>query len=135
MLHNVYIKVDDVLSEVKETGKFTPPKILFKYHGYIMFEIRNKPFSTLQCYRNTKYISLFDLYFDYYSPIFFKRDHFREYLTGFEQDSPLKNNRYFGNVYLNHRSVPKVYLEKGEKVIIMRDPKKALGPSGSLKQS
>jgi hypothetical protein len=55
-------------------------------------------------------ISLFDLYFEYYSPIFFKRDHFREYLVGFEKEAPLPNSRYFGNVFLNYRRVPKVYL-------------------------
>ncbi len=126
---------DDVVSEIKEKGKFTPPNIFFKYHGYIMFEIRPKTLSTLQGYRNTKYISLFDLYFDYYSPIFFKRDYYREYLTGFVEDAPLKNNRYFGNVYLNYRKIPKVFLKKGEKVVFLRDFKKAYDKSGSLKRT
>jgi hypothetical protein len=36
-LQNIYVKADDVVSEIKEKGKFTPPKILFKFHGYIMF--------------------------------------------------------------------------------------------------
>ena len=80
-----------------------------------------------------RYISLFDLYFDYYSPIFFKRDHFREYLTGFEEEAPLKNSRYFGNVYLNYRKIPKAYLQYGEKVVIMKDIKKSFDASGSLK--
>lgn len=70
-------------------------------------------------------ISLFDLYFEYYSPIFFKRDHFREYLVGFEKEAPLPNSRYFGNVYLNYRRIPKVYLSKDEKVVVMRDPQKS----------
>jgi hypothetical protein len=129
------VLADDVVSEVRETGRFVPPKVFFKFHGYVMCELRPKPFSSLQCYKNTKYISLFDLYFDYYSPIFFKRDHFREYLAGFEEDAPLKNSRYFGNVYLNHRNLPKQYLRKGEKVAFMRDVKKAYEASGSLKKT
>jgi hypothetical protein len=76
--------VSDVLKEVQENGKYTPPKVLFKFKGYMMFELRDKPFSTLQNYRNTGYISLFDLYFDFYSPIFFKRSYFNMYLTGFD---------------------------------------------------
>ena len=48
----------------------------------MMVEIRDKPFSSLQSYYNTKYISLFDLYFNYYSPIFFKRDSYVDYLSG-----------------------------------------------------
>jgi hypothetical protein len=110
MLHNIYVKVDDVLAEIKEKGKFTPPKVFFRFYGYIMFEIRDKPFSTLQNYQNTKYISLFDLYFDFYSPIFFKRNYFCDYLVGLDKDEPLKNTRYFGNVHLNHRAIPCRYL-------------------------
>jgi hypothetical protein len=83
MLQNIYVNVDDLLMEIKEKGKFTPPKVLFRFFGYIMFELREKPFSTLQNYRNTKYISLFDLYFDYYTPIFFKRSYYDAYLCGY----------------------------------------------------
>jgi hypothetical protein len=54
-LQNVYVLADDVLKEIKEKGSFTPPKVFFKYHGYMMVELRDKPFSTLQCYKNTKY--------------------------------------------------------------------------------
>lgn len=36
-LHNIYVSVDDVLKEVKQKGKYTPPKVFFKFHGYIMF--------------------------------------------------------------------------------------------------
>ena len=113
-LQNVYIKVDDILEEIEEKGKYTPPKVMFKFKGYIMAEIRDKPFSTLQCFRNTKYISLFDLYFDFYSPVFFKRSYFNMYLTGFNDDSneARKNTRYFGNVHLNNHSIPCRYIEK-----------------------
>lgn len=103
MLHNIYFNVDDLLKEVKEKGKYTPQKAFFKFYGYLMFELRDKPFSSLQNYKNTKFISLFDLYFDYYSPIFFKRNYYTNYLVGLEKDEPVKNNRYFGNVHMNHR--------------------------------
>lgn len=84
MLHNIYIPVDDVLKEIKEKGKYTPPKIFFRFNGYMMFEIRDKPISTLQNYKNSRYISLFDLFFDYYTPIFFKRTYYNMYLIGFD---------------------------------------------------
>ena len=46
-----------------------------------MFQIRDKPI-TLKNYKDTDYISLFDLYFDQYSPIFLKKDNFCHYLVG-----------------------------------------------------
>jgi len=68
----------------------------------MMVELRDKPFGNLSNYRNTKHISLFDLYFDYYSPIPFKRDYYNQYLVGFDPEDH-SNVRYFGNVNLNHR--------------------------------
>ena len=99
-----------------------------------MFEIRDKPFSNLMNYRNTRYISLFELYFDYYSPIFFKRDYFKEYLTGFTKEDAHLHTRYFGNVYLNHRETPLCYLKKGQKVAIMKEYKSCLNSRGYLKE-
>lgn len=99
-----------------------------------MFEIRDKPLSNLIGYRNSRYISLFDLYFDYYSAIFFKRNYYAQYLVGFQKDEALKYSRYFGNVNLNHREVPTRYLEKGQKVVVMKDVEKAYESSGKLKQ-
>lgn len=134
-LHNIYINVDDLLLEIKEKGKYTPPKIFFKYYGYIMFELREKTFSTLQNYRNTKYISLFDLYFDFYSPIFFKRSYYNAYLCGYHNKEDSKEfNRYFGNVHINHRSIPPRYIERDQKVVVMRDVSKAYRASGSMKE-
>lgn len=46
-----------------------------------MFKIREKPLK-LSNYKDTDYISLFDLYFDLYSPVFMKRDNFTHYLVG-----------------------------------------------------
>ena len=85
-----------------------------------MFKIRDKTFSNLKNYKNTKYISLFDLYFDYYTPILFKRSYYNMYLVGLQDDEPAKNHRYFGNVQINHRSIPVTYLEKSQKVVVMR---------------
>jgi hypothetical protein len=42
-LQNIYIKVKDVADEIERTGKYTPPKIFFKFYGYLMFDIREKP--------------------------------------------------------------------------------------------
>lgn len=98
-----------------------------------MFEIRDKPLSNLINYRNSRYISLFELFFDYYSPIFFKRDYYKEYLTGFTKEDAHLYTRYFGNVYLNHREIPLCYLRKGQKVAIMRDYKTNLDKRGHLK--
>ena len=75
--------MSDVVKEIEKTGKYTPPKVFYRYHGYLMLEIREKPL-TLQNYRFTEYISLFDLYFTYYSPIFFKRDTYLNYVTGLD---------------------------------------------------
>lgn len=61
-----------------------------------MFRIRDKPLS-LRNYQNTEYISLFDLYFDYYSPMFFKKDKYNAYILGH------KTPEHFGYVTLNHR--------------------------------
>lgn len=76
-----------------------------------MVEIRDKPFSNLLNYRNKRYISLFELYFDYYSPIYFKRDYYNQYLVGLIEDSPVKNYRYFGHVNINKKSIPTKYLD------------------------
>jgi hypothetical protein len=105
-LHNIYVKVSDVISEIKTKGKFTPPQVFIKFHGYIMVEIREKPM-TLSTYRNTDYISLFELYFDYYSPIYLKHDNFCHYLVGKDD----KDN--FGWVYLNKNNCKPVYVKSG----------------------
>ena len=69
----MYVKVKDVINEIETTGKYVPPSVFFIFHGYVMAEIRDKPIS-LKNYKDTDYISLFDLYFDYYSPIFLKKN-------------------------------------------------------------
>ena len=79
-MQNIYVRVKDVISEIEQKGSFQPPVILFRFHGFIMAELREKPL-TLRNYRDTEFISLFDMYFDYYSPIFLKKDKFCEYLV------------------------------------------------------
>lgn len=81
-----------------------------------MFDIREKPLS-LQNYRDTEYISLFDLFFDYYSPIPIKRHEFNEYLVGFK-DEDLK---MYGQVHINHRKLPERYITKNDKIVVMKD--------------
>ena len=102
----MYVKVKDVISELKSTGKFVPPVIFLRFHGYVMAEIREKPLS-LRNYKDSEYISVFDLFFDYYSPIFLKKNKFSEYLVN--KDDP----EYFGWVHLNNRKCAPVYLNSG----------------------
>jgi hypothetical protein len=40
-LHSIYINRKDLLKELKEKGKYTPPGIFFRYYGYNYFEIRD----------------------------------------------------------------------------------------------
>lgn len=108
-LQNIYVKVKDLIAQIKETGKYTPPKVFIKFHGYILFQLRDKPI-TLVNYRDTDYVSLFDLYFENYSALFLKRDYYMQYLV--EKD----NKELFGYVYLNHRKCKSVYLNKGQKI-------------------
>jgi hypothetical protein len=54
--------------------------------------------------------------------------------VGLDPDEPKKNTRYFGNVHINHRSIPLRYIGKEEKVIIMTDVKKSYQPSGIMKE-
>ena len=98
-----------------------------------MFKLREKTFSNLINYKNRQYISLFDLYFDYYTPILFKRSYYNMYLVGFDKDDPIKNHRYFGNVQINHRRIPVTYLEKDQKIVIMRELSKAYDKFDRLK--
>ena len=91
----------DVADEIEETGKFTPPKVFFRYYGYVMFNIREKPLS-LANYRETEYISLFDLFFDYYSSIPVKRHEYNEYVVGLKDE----DMKMFGQVHMNNRRIP-----------------------------
>ena len=43
------------------------------------------------------------------------------YLVGYEKENASENARYFGNVQLNHRSIPSIYVEKDQKIVMMRD--------------
>lgn len=82
-----------------------------------MFEIREKPLS-LANYKDTDYISIFDLFFDYYSPIFLKKDKFAQYLV--EKD----NMDLFGWVYLNNKKYEPVYLNGDEKAVFFMPNKR-----------
>jgi hypothetical protein len=73
------------------------------------------------------------LYFDYYSPIFFKRNYYNQYLVGFQKEDAILYSRYFGHVHLNHRPIPHTYIEKDEKVVFMKNIEKSFDPSGLLK--
>ena len=121
MLQNVYVRVRDVISEIEQKGKYHPPYVFFRFYGFIMVSIREKPIS-LKNYRDTDFISLFDLYFNYYSPIFFKKDKYSHYLVG-EDDE-----KFFGWVHLNNRKTVPYYLKKKEKVVFMTYENSTLSP-------
>ena len=106
----------DVADEIEETGKFTPPKVFFRYYGYVMFNIREKPLS-LANYRETEYISLFDLFFDYYSSIPVKRHEYNEYVVGLKDE----DMKMFGQVHMNNRRIPERYIGRNDKVVVMKD--------------
>ncbi len=72
---------------------------------------------TLSNYKDTDYISLFDLYFNSYSPIFMKKDNFTQYLVGKDE------KEYFGWVHLNNRKCAPVYLASGQKAAYFYAPK------------
>lgn len=36
-LQNIYISVRQVADEIEKTGKYNPPKIFFRFYGYVMF--------------------------------------------------------------------------------------------------
>lgn len=117
-LHNIYVRVKDLVKELETKGKYTPPQVFLRFHGFIMFEIREKPIS-LRNYRDTDYVSLFDLYFDEYSPIFLKKDHFAQYLVGKDEI------QYFGWVYLNNKKCTPVYLKPGQKAAFFHSVKES----------
>ena len=62
-------------------------------------------------------MSLFDLFFDYYSPIPIKRHEYNEYLV-------VNNDSYdkmFGQVHINHRKIPERFIGKEDKIVVMKD--------------
>ena len=62
-------------------------------------------------------MSLFDLFFDYYSPIPIKRHEYNEYLVG-NNDS---YDKMFGQVHINHRKIPERFIGKEDKIVVMKD--------------
>lgn len=60
----------------------------------------------------TTWISIFDLYFKYRSPLPASHDDFYEFKVEAEVG-------WLGNVTLNHRKIPKVFLQGNEKNIFM----------------
>ncbi len=57
------------------------------------------------------------MFFNYYSPIPFKRHEYNEYVVGFN-DEDLK---MYGQVHLNHRKIPERYITSENKIVVMRD--------------
>jgi|JI6StandDraft_1071083.scaffolds.fasta_scaffold02457_2 hypothetical protein len=69
---------------------------------------------------NEEWISLFDLYFKYYSPLLVKKSDYYEYTSyygGGKRDKP--SDDFLGSVHLNHRSIPNIFLRPEDKNAFM----------------
>lgn len=115
-LQNTLIKASDILEEIEKTGKYTPPKIFFNFRGFIMFEIREKPFSLLN-YKGWEYVSLFQLYFDYYSPIYFRHPYFSQFRVYHEPN----RHRHFGFVNFNLQELSIQVVKKNQKIVVFHN--------------
>lgn len=87
-LHSIYVNRNDVLKELKEKGRYDPPGVFFRYYGFNYFKIREGMPLNLSNYNGEMWISLFDLFFKYYSPLFVKKSDYYEYTTHYGDSSP-----------------------------------------------
>lgn len=71
VFQNIMITKKDVKKIIQEKGSFEPPGVFFRYFGFIYVRIRRKGIiqERLEKLNDNDKISLFDLFFDYYSPI------------------------------------------------------------------
>ncbi|CAD8131411.1 unnamed protein product [Paramecium pentaurelia] len=118
ILQSIFVNVNDVLSEIERTGTYTPPGIFFRFYGYVYFQIRRKPINIENLVKAQKYISLFDLFFQYQTPVLYYHNQYLEI--------PLKpaifdNIDWLPNAYINSKQQAKIYLTgKPKHVFSMR---------------
>ena len=79
-LHNIYVSKEHLLEELNTKGYFECPGVFFRFYGFIFFKLRPKKLN-LENYKGEKWISLFDLYFKYYSPAYYYADYFDTHFT------------------------------------------------------
>lgn len=118
---------DDVLKSLKETGSYEPPGVFFRYYGYIYTSLRRKPIvaENLQEHieAGEKVISVFDLFFRYSTPILMANPEYYEIPlkhSSYVQDTTTREGLgWIGNAHINHRPVPKIIVNEGEKNVFM----------------
>ncbi len=102
MINKKYIK-----EEIKKNGHYSTPIIYFRFLGFIKLKIRKKNINYENLMKDGKYISLFDLYFHYSSPLLLVNDVFYDFRI-------INTNNYdtSGFVKLNHRPIPPIYINQ-----------------------
>lgn len=129
-LQNIYIDVQTLKNILKKKGHYEPPAVIIKYYGSILFKLRaNMPMKTgwIEDYEknNRKYVSLYDLYFDYHSNLPYIHPLFYDFFvqTHYKIIDTMQNTipEYGGEVHQNHRELESKYLVGDEKVVIV-DP-------------
>eukprot|EP01017_Pseudomicrothorax_dubius_P036207 TRINITY_DN5164_c0_g2_i1.p1 TRINITY_DN5164_c0_g2~~TRINITY_DN5164_c0_g2_i1.p1 ORF type:complete len:174 (+),score=19.39 TRINITY_DN5164_c0_g2_i1:13-534(+) len=113
-----YIKVADLKKILKEKGEYKPPAVLFQYFGFNMIKIRKKPM--IAAFDNDEaWVSLFDLYFRYTTPLTIRFPEFYEFPVKFYANTEGRTTEnsgiWLGKAYLNHRSITPLKLKGNEK--------------------
>jgi hypothetical protein len=128
VLKHVYIDIEKLVNILETKGHYEPPGIVMRYWGPIYFKIRgNLPMKTgwVEEYKKSgkRYVSLFDLYFNYSSALPYTHPKFYDFFVVNRENiidtSVNKGITYGGEVHLNHRDIEKKILRGDEKVILM----------------
>jgi hypothetical protein len=120
ILKYTYVKVDDVLKSLKETGTYEPPGMFFNFLGFLYFRIRQKPIIAENLLEHIKLgeknITLFDLFFKYTTPILVANPDYYEFPVTHDIMRPeLRSGNgpiWVGNVRVNHRTLNPYYINK-----------------------
>ena len=94
---------------IEEKGFYEPPGLFTRFFGFIYIKLRKMPIITENLKPGVEWISLFDLYIRYNSPLPYINEDFYEFKV-----KPRKS-QWLGNVTLNHRKIQKINLKGGEK--------------------
>ncbi|CAD8090571.1 unnamed protein product [Paramecium sonneborni] len=119
-LQNIFVPVEEVLNQIEKNGEYTPPGIFMQFYGYIYFKIRHKPVIIENLIKSKQYISLFDLYFHYQTPIPYYYDTLNEFQIFNDAGNTLSH--WEGNVYFSTKSLDRFYLKGNVKNIFMQRP-------------
>ena len=125
---------------LQETGFYEPPGAFFRFYGFIYIKIRNKPIiaENLEEHikNNQNYISVFDLFFRYTTPILLANDEYYEIPLkheGYITDTTTKEGiGWLGNVILNHRPIKEMFVDNGEKNVFFWRGSNSYAPTENL---